>query len=143
MDLNSFLIEGPVPAMYLSDLTNREQEKTASGALAFFLGKVRNDMVDGKMVTGIEYSAYYEMVEPVIQSIKDELFNKYPDLSQVHIMHSTGLVKCGENSLAVMIASGHRKQSFAALAECVELIKEKLPIWKKELFSDGTTRWIG
>ncbi len=140
---NSYLIEGPVPATWLSDLTTVEREKTAAGALAFFLGKVRDDIVDGKTVTGIEYSAYREMVEPVIESIKAELFNKYSELTQVDIVHSTGLVKCGENSLAVMVSSGHRKQAFSALAECVELIKEKLPVWKKELFSDGTTRWIG
>ena len=142
MHLNNFLIEGPVPASWLADVTTGEQNQTAAGAIAFFLGKVRDDTVDGKTVTGIEYSAYRDMVEPIIESIKAELFNKYSDLMQVEIVHSTGLVKCGENSLAVMVTSGHRKQSFAALAECVELIKEKLPVWKKGIFSDGTTRWI-
>jgi len=142
MNGSKYLIEGPVPPGYLTDLAAGRPEKTSSGAQSIFLGKVRDDKVDEKTVSGIEYSAYQEMVEPVVQSIKDELFKKYSDLSDVQIIHSTGLVKCGEISLAVMVTSGHRKQSFAALAECVELSKEKLPVWKKELFSDGTSRWI-
>lgn len=142
MDGSKYLIEGPVPAGYLTDIAAAGHGITSAGAQAFFLGKVRDDRVEEKTVTGIEYSAYHEMVEPVIQSIKDELFKKYSDLSDVQIIHSNGLVRCGEISLAVMVSSGHRKQSFAALAECVELIKEKLPVWKKELFSDGTNRWI-
>lgn len=142
MEQTNYLIEGPVPATYISGEITGDQENSSAGALAVFVGKVRADHVDGKIVAGIEYSAYNEMVEPVVLEIKKELFSHYPDLFYVHIIHSTGLVKCGESSLAVVVSSGHRKQSFAALGHCVELIKEKLPVWKKEFFTDGTTRWI-
>jgi len=136
------LIEGPIPPEFIGRELAGHHSKTSAGAHAFFAGSVRNDLVNGKTVTGIEYSAYDAMVEPVVQSIKEEVFNKYPDLICLHLYHSTGLVKCGEISLLVMVSSGHRKQSFAALEKCVELIKEKLPVWKKEIFADGTSRWI-
>jgi molybdopterin synthase catalytic subunit len=136
------LINGPVTAAFISQEIIKHQSKTSAGAHALFLGQVRDDLIEGKRVTGIEYSAYDAMIDPVVQDIKDLLFNEFDDLICLHIYHSTGLVQCGENSLLVMVSSGHRKQSFAALEKCVELIKEKLPVWKKEFFSDGTTRWI-
>ncbi len=138
----SHLIEGPIPADFISRQISAHQSKTSAGAHSIFLGQVRDDLIDGKTVSGIEYSAYNEMVEPAIQAIKDELFDEFTDLICVHIHHSTGLVRTGEISLLVMVSSGHRKQSFAALEKCVELIKEKLPVWKKEFFTDGSSRWI-
>jgi molybdopterin synthase catalytic subunit len=142
MPSSKHLMEGPIPAAFISSEISGHHSKTAAGAHSIFLGQVRNDVVDGKTVTGIEYSAYEAMVEPVVQAIKDQLFEEFADLICLHIHHSTGLVRCGEVSLAVMVSSGHRKQSFTALEKCVELIKEKLPVWKKELFDDGTSRWI-
>jgi molybdopterin synthase catalytic subunit len=82
------------------------------------------------------------MVDAVIQSIREDIFHEFTGLICLHILHSTGLVRSGEISLAVMVSSAHRKQSFEALEKCVELIKEKLPVWKKELFQDGSSRWI-
>ncbi|MFA5815371.1 MAG: molybdenum cofactor biosynthesis protein MoaE [Bacteroidales bacterium] len=142
MHTSKYLIEGPIPAAFVSREISDHHSKTSAGAHAFFLGQVRDDQVDGKRVTGIEYSAYDTMVDTVVQAIKDQLFEKFSDLICLHIHHSTGLVQSGEISLVVMVSSGHRKQSFAALEKCVELIKEKLPVWKKEFFADGTSRWI-
>jgi molybdopterin synthase catalytic subunit len=137
-----YLLEGPIPESYLQRESTGRPILNRAGAHAFFLGQVRDDVVDGKTVAGIEYSAYAEMVAPVVEAIRGELFNEFPDLLRVDILHSTGLVKCGEISLFVGVSSGHRKQSFAALEKCVDLIKERLPVWKKELFTDGTSRWI-
>jgi len=142
MSISKYLIEGPIPAAFVSRELSGHHSKTSAGAHAFFVGQVRDDLVDGKRVTGIEYSAYDAMVDPVGQAIKDQIFEEFTDLICLHIHHSTGLVQCGETSLVVMVSAGHRKQSFAALEKCVELIKEKLPVWKKEFFSDGTSRWI-
>jgi molybdopterin synthase catalytic subunit len=136
------LIEGPIPVKFIGEELSGHHSKKTAGAHVFFVGQVRDDMVDGKKVTGIFYSAYNDMIDPVIQAIKDQLFEEFPDLLCLHIHHSTGLVQCGEISMVVMASSGHRKQSFTALEKCVELIKEKLPVWKKELFDDGTSRWI-
>ena len=142
MPASKHLIEGPIPAAFISQGLAAHQTKKTAGAHALFVGQVREDLVEGRIVTGIEYSAYDAMVDPVVQSIRDQLFNEFPDLVCLHIHHSTGMVLCGEISLVVMVSCGHRRQSFAALEKCVELIKEKLPVWKKEFFTDNTSRWI-
>ena len=142
MEGKNHLIEGPIPAAFIAEEISRHEYKLNIGANSIFLGRVRADSVDGKTVVAIEYSAYEEMILSVIEAIKDDLFIKFPDLVCLHIWHSTGLVKAGEISLLVIVSSGHRKESFQAIEECVDQIKEKLPVWKKEHFSDGSSRWI-
>jgi molybdopterin synthase catalytic subunit len=142
MSTSLHLVDGPIPAELVSRKISEYEPETSAGALAFFIGRVRDDRVDDQVVTAIEYSAYDAMVDPVIEDIGTQLRLEFPDLRLLDIFHSTGQVRCGETSLLVMVSSGHRKQSFAALEKCVELIKEKLPVWKKEMFSDGSSRWI-
>lgn len=139
---DQYLISGPIPGDILAWELSNDHLTTNAGAIAFFLGRVRNDDMEGKQVSGIEYSAYPEMIVQVIQGIRDRLFNEFSDLFFLKILHSTGLVRCGEISLLVMVCCGHRQQSFSSLEKCVQLIKEDLPVWKKELFTDGTSRWI-
>ena len=143
MSESKHLISGPINPDFAAKKISEHQGKTNIGAHSFFLGQVREDPQDNQLTTGIEYSAYEEMVSKVISDIKDSLFSKYDDLICAHIYHSTGLVKAGEISLLVLVSSGHRKQSFAALEDCVEQIKDKLPVWKKEIFSDGSHDWQG
>jgi molybdopterin synthase catalytic subunit len=136
------LVEGPIPASLAAGIAAECEFPNSAGAGAMFLGKVRSDTIDGKTVEAIEYSAYEAMVGSVARQIREELFNEFSDLISVRMWHSTGIVKCGEISLLVAVTSGHRKHCFGALEKCVELIKEKLPVWKKELFTDGSSRWI-
>jgi molybdopterin synthase catalytic subunit len=136
------LVEGPIPLEQITRELEQSPEDLSSGARALFIGQVRNDRIEGREVSGIEYSAYEEMVGLVVEEIRSNLHGRFPDLTCIRILHSTGYVASGEISLLVMVSSGHRKQAFAALEQCVELIKEKLPVWKKELFTDGSGRWI-
>lgn len=142
MEGDKHLIQGPIPSAFIAEQIGRHSDKLNIGTQAFFLGQVRSDRVDGKTVIAIEYSAYEEMILPVVKNLKEDLLNRFSDLVCLHIWHSIGVVKAGEASLLVIVSTGHRKEAFQALEACVELIKEKLPVWKKELFSDGTTRWI-
>lgn len=137
-----YLVEGPIPLSQINKELEQSPEDLSSGARALFIGQVRNDRMEGREVSGIEYSAYEEMVGLVVEEIRANLLGRFPDLTGIRILHSTGYVASGEISLLVMVSSGHRKQAFAALEQCVELIKEKLPVWKKELFTDGSGRWI-
>ncbi len=142
MKTTAHLVNGPISATFTSQQIENHASRTNIGAHAVFLGQVRADLVDDKEVSGIEYSAYEEMVAKTIQGIKDSLFERFDDLVCVHIYHSIGLVKVGENSLFVMVSSGHRKQAFKAIEDCVEQIKEKLPVWKKEQYLDGSHIWL-
>ncbi len=135
------LFVGPIPAEKAGEMTAKHQPKTDIGAHAFFLGQVRADDAGGKTVSSIIYSAYEEMAEKTLHEIKEEAFVKF-NLTCAHIHHSIGEVKAGEISLLVMASSVHRQAVFSSLEWMVEQIKKRVPIWKKEMLSDGSSRWI-
>jgi molybdopterin synthase catalytic subunit len=136
----NFLEKGPVPFNRISEVL-LQIKALQIGAYSIFLGQVRADLSEGKKVRAIEYSSYPEMVDLEMKKILDQTINLYNDLQYVHVVHSTGIVSSGELSLMVIVGCGHRKQSFQAVQKIVELIKEKLPIWKKEYFEDDTYTW--
>ena len=134
------LVPGPIRPLFISDSIAKHQSKTNIGAHDIFLGQVRNDVVDGKEVTGIDYSAYVEMAEKEIHMIREATFEKF-DLICMHIYHSIGLVATGEISLFVFVSSAHREEAFKACNYVVNEIKEKAPIFGKEMFEDGSHIW--
>lgn len=134
------LVQGPLNEEKINVIINNKPDLQAGGHCIFW-GQVRNDIKNEQKVVSIEYSAYDEMVEKESNKIKQEILEKYNDVRSVEIYHSKGEVKAGENSLYVKISAGHRIQAFESIQECVNLIKKRLPIWKKENLSDGTYIW--
>ncbi|MCX6322187.1 MAG: molybdenum cofactor biosynthesis protein MoaE [Bacteroidia bacterium] len=116
-------------------------EKTNSGGHSVFLGQVRADEFNGKKVTAIEYSAYEGMVMVEADKIKATILSEFEDAKSIDFVHSTGIVKAGEISLFVLVSAGHRYQAIHACTKTVELIKEKLPVWKREIFDDDSHEW--
>ncbi len=135
------LVEGPVSLSVISEIIANLKEESFCGGHSLFLGQVRADIVDGEKTTAIEYSAYDEMVLSEIEKIKSLILDEFSDAKQIEIIHSTGLVKCGEISLFVMVSAGHRRHALDACSRTVELVKERLPVWKKEIFGDQSYRW--
>lgn len=135
------LIEGPVQPSFIADSIAKHSSKTNIGAHAIFLGQVRADAKEGKAVKAIEYSAYPEMAESILSEIREDLFSRYP-ITCMHIYHSVGTVKAGEISLFVFVSCKHRKESFDALRDIVELLKAKVPVWKKEIYEDESHVWV-
>ena len=135
------VIKGPVTPVAISEIVAKGGENQECGAHSLFLGQVRRDRLNGKFVKAIEYSAYEEMVIPEADKIFKTVMSEFDDVKTIEIIHSKGLVKAGEISLLVMVSAGHRDHSSKACAKAVELIKEKLPIWKKEIFEDDSTQW--
>ena len=113
--------------------------KDESGAVALFLGVVRNNSM-GRPVLYLEYDAYSEMAEKVMGQIAQEAVARWP-LSDVAIQHRIGRLEIGETSLLVAVASPHRQEAFQACHHIVERIKEILPVWKKEVWEGGEV-WI-
>jgi molybdopterin synthase catalytic subunit len=134
-------IDGPVPSSAISEIVAKAGKNTECGAHSLFVGQVRRDEVEGKSVKAIEYSAYDEMVIMEADKVNKTIFSEFDDVRSLEIFHSKGHVRAGEISLLVMISAGHRAQAFTACARAVDLIKERLPIWKKEIFEDETGRW--
>jgi molybdopterin synthase catalytic subunit len=135
------LVEGPVQPLFIADSIAKHSSKTDIGAHAIFLGQVRADAREGKAVKAIEYSAYPEMAENILSEIREDLFSRYP-ITCMHIYHSIGTVNAGEISLFVFVSCKHRKESFDALRDIVELIKAKVPVWKKEIYEDESHVWV-
>jgi molybdopterin synthase catalytic subunit len=137
----NYLIAGPVPHESISHLVEKAGKNTDSGAHMIFLGQVRADVTSGKKVKAIEYSAYEELVNAEADRIKASIRSEFSDIRSIDIIHSTGIVRAGEISLLVFVSAGHRDHAMKACSKTVELIKEKLPVWKKEIFEDDSHIW--
>jgi len=111
-----------------------------NGGVVTFLGVTRNQ-TDGRKVLHLEYEAYPDMAEKMLEQIALEVKSKWA-MSECSIAHRFGRVEIGEVSLVVAVGSPHRAEAFAACAFVVDRIKENVPIWKKEFFADGET-WVG
>jgi molybdopterin synthase catalytic subunit len=131
---------GAVDPAFVGQSIAQHSTKTSIGAHSIFLGQVRNDIIGGKEVTAIEYSSYEPMALEKMHEIRESIFSKY-DLTCMHVHHSLGLVRAGEISLFVFTSSKHRRDAIDACNEVVERIKKELPVWGKELFSDGEHTW--
>ena len=110
-----------------------------AGAVNVFIGTVRNN-ANGKNVVWLEYEAYETMAVAEIKKIIDEASHRWPLLGWA-ISHRIGTLKPGEVSVVVAVSSPHRKESFEACQYIIDTLKEKAPIWKKEVFEDGE-EWI-
>jgi molybdopterin synthase catalytic subunit len=133
-------VEGPITAAFIGDSIAKHQTKTDIGAHDIFLGQVRADVIDGKQVVAIDYSAYTEMADKAFHEIREAAFAQY-DLTCMHIYHSLGRVNAGEICLFVFTSSKHRHMAFDATRQIVEAIKAKVPIFGKEIFADETHVW--
>jgi molybdopterin synthase catalytic subunit len=131
---NRYLVGGPITPILISELMTLGDEDAGTGAVSVFIGKVRDDEVDGRRVTAIEYSAYDEMAVREADGIAGTVRSAFSDVRSVIIVHSLGVVMAGETSLFIMVSAGHRDHASRACRHTLEMVKEKLPIWKKELF---------
>ena len=111
----------------------------ANGAVVTFLGTTR-DNFDGKRVLTLEYEAFDEMAVKKLEEVRQELLTEF-GLDEIAIGHRIGTVGIGEISLVVAVGSPHRKEGFYACHKAVDRIKEVVPIWKKEIYEDGS-RWV-
>jgi molybdopterin synthase catalytic subunit len=130
---NRYLVRGPITPVLISELMTLGGEDTGTGAVSVFIGKVRADEAEGGRVKAIEYSAYEEMAVREADGIAETVRSAFSDVRSVIIVHSLGVVMAGEASLFIMVTAGHRDQASRACRHTLEMVKEKLPIWKKEL----------
>ncbi len=110
-----------------------------NGALVCFRGIVR-DHDHGASVTLLEYSAHPDaaaFLEQCCRSIADSTGLR------VAAAHRTGTLAIGDVALVAAVAAPHRAEAFAACAELVEAIKQRVPIWKRQHLADGVTEWVG
>lgn len=138
--MKNIFVQGPITPEKIATSIAHHQVKTNIGAHDIFLGQVRADVIDDKTVEGIDYSCYEDMANKIAHEIREAAFEKF-DLTCMHIYHSLGKVKTGEICLFIFTSSAHRKPAIEACNYLVEEIKEKLPIFGKELFEDESHQW--
>ena len=136
----TIFIEGPIAPDFIANSIAKHSRKKQIGGHNIFLGQVRNDVIEGKMVEAIEYTAYTEMAEKEIMQIREDVFDQF-DLTCLHIYHSLGRVKTGEISFFVFVSSTHREECYTASRYIVEEVKSRVPIFGKEILGDGTHTW--
>ena len=128
------------PDLISAEIKNLSLRKD-TGAHSIFLGQVRDDLSGGSKVKQIDYSAYEELVNAEAEKIKMIIRSEFTDVLEIVIVHSIGTVMAGEVSMFVLVSAGHRDHATGACQKTVELIKERLPVWKKEIFEDNRYKW--
>lgn len=110
------------------------------GGIAIFLGLVR-DHHQGKSVLGLDYSAYGPMAEAVTREIIKEAEGRGQG-AVVAVQHRIGALTVGDTAVAVVAAAAHRGEAFDACRYVIEELKKRVPVWKREMYSDGSVAWV-
>lgn len=138
--IKNVFVQGAITPEFIASSIAKHQSKTTIGAHDIFLGQVRADKIEGKVVRAIEYTAYESMANQKFHEIREATFAKF-DLTCMHIYHSLGKVEIGEICLFVFVSSAHRATVFEALHHAVEEIKKEVPVFGKELFEGDSYQW--
>lgn len=115
-------------------------DDAASGGLVLFVGRVR-DHDGGKSVTGLSYSAHPSALA-TLEDVCARVAEEY-DVTAVAAVHRVGDLAIGEAAVVVATTAGHRGSAFEASRALIDTLKSEVPIWKHQLFVDGTDEWVG
>ncbi len=129
--------EGPIDVAALISAAQRPD----CGAISTFVGTTRVDESEGASVEYLEYEAYRPMADRKLEEIGAEIERRW-DVREVSVVHRLGRVEPGEASVAIVVAAPRRGAAFEASRYAIERIKEIVPIWKREVWSDGYI-WVG
>lgn len=113
------------------------------GAVTTFIGRVRDNDPDAQTpVVGLEYSAHPD-AEATLRRIAEEAGADAGAPAAVAVSHRVGRLDVGDAAVVIAVASAHRAEAFEVCRAVIEAIKRDLPVWKRQLESDGSTSWKG
>lgn len=115
-------------------------QSTRAGAVVLFLGTAR-EFTGDRQTQSLEYECYREMAETELAKLEVQALRQWP-LVACALVHRIGSVPLGEASVAVAVSSPHREAAFAAGKWLIDTLKQVVPIWKKEHWTDGTGEWV-
>ncbi len=125
-------------AISVSELAAAVRSNVA-GAVVTFSGDVR-DNDHGRSVVSLEYEAH-PTAQGLLEKVAREVAARH-DVISVAVAHRHGPIAIGESALVVAVAAKHRKAAFDACTELVDEVKAQIPIWKHQVFADGTDEWV-
>jgi molybdopterin synthase catalytic subunit len=111
-----------------------------AGAVVLFLGTVR-ELTEGQRTLALDYEAYPEMAEAKMRELVGEAADRWP-VRKAAVVHRLGRLELGEISIALAVSCPHRRDAFAAGQFLIDEFKQRVPVWKKEHWADGTTEWV-
>lgn len=114
--------------------------RAGAGGVATFLGIVR-DTNDGRRVLRLEYEAYASMAEKELGRIASEIEAEISGV-KVAALHRVGMLEIGDVAVVCAASAPHREEAFVAARKLIDRIKERLPVWKREHYADGDTKWV-
>ncbi|MEU4106999.1 molybdenum cofactor biosynthesis protein MoaE [Streptomyces sp. NPDC048208] len=112
----------------------------AAGGTALFVGTVR-DHDGGKSVSSLEYSAH-PTAEQELRRVAEEVAAEFP-VRALAAVHRTGLLAIGDVAVITAVSCPHRAEAFAACRKLIDTLKHEVPVWKRQIFTDGATEWVG
>ena len=118
----------------------RQAQSPEAGAVVLFLGTSRR-LTHGRETVELQYEAYQDMASKELQRLEEEARLRWP-LTECLLVHRLGTVPLGEASVAIVAASAHRREAFAAGEWLIDTLKERVPIWKQEHWADGAIEWV-
>ncbi len=129
------IVRDPIDSESLANSLQRSED----GAVVIFEGVVRNN-TKGRPTAYLEYDCYQEMALRQMTRIGEEIASQFA-IGRIGIVHRLGRLEIGEASVAVVATAPHRRAAFEAALEGIDRLKREVPIWKKEVFSDGV-EWV-
>jgi molybdopterin synthase catalytic subunit len=114
-----------------------------AGAVIAFLGVVRDHAEGRTGVTALVYEAYDEPAVAAMRETAAEARRRWPEVARLALVHRLGRLELSETSVAVVVSAPHRRDAFEAARWCIDTIKQSVPIWKEEHWSDGSDWALG
>lgn len=111
-----------------------------AGAVCTFLGTVR-EMTGDRRTASLDYEAYPDMAQKKMAELEAQARQRWPILDAA-LVHRVGHLELGEISVVVAVSCPHRDQAFEACRWLIDTLKEVVPIWKKEVWADGSEEWV-
>jgi molybdopterin synthase catalytic subunit len=122
------------------DEVNSAVADPAAGGIALFAGTVRDQDHDQR-VTGLSYSAH-PTAEAELRRVAEQIAVKFP-VTAIAVLHRTGDLAIGDLAVVIAVSAPHRAECLDACRALIDELKASVPIWKHQLFADGTSEWVG
>lgn len=133
---------GTVHIQSLIDNVSKQKDFPSAGAIFTFTGTVRDSSLENdKKVIAIEIDAWEEKAIASLNKICSDLKTKH-ELIDIRIWHAVGKLELTDDIVYVVLASAHRQEGILALGDAIDAYKHLSPIWKKEIYEDGSFEWI-
>ena len=129
------LVDGPCP----TDQWLVHVEDTGHGAINTFYGVVRNHN-EGQAAASVDYDVHEGLALKSLAALCTEIVASLP--VRLYVIHSCGMVAVGEASVVIAASSAHRAEAFEATRRCIDQLKIRVPIWKREIAPDHSDRWL-